>query len=74
MEKLAIVTSTVSSKMLEAMAKAEGFRFVECLTGMLVSTFDLRIIFIDHVLQRFQVHRKHCPNPRRRRFRSAIWL
>ncbi|KAF8803603.1 hypothetical protein BYT27DRAFT_7195445 [Phlegmacium glaucopus] len=32
-EKLAMVASTVSSKMLETMAKAEGFRFVECLTG-----------------------------------------
>lgn len=34
-EKLAMVASTVSSKMLEAMAEAEGFRFLECLTGML---------------------------------------
>ncbi|KAF5386592.1 hypothetical protein D9615_001724 [Tricholomella constricta] len=31
--KLAMVASTVSSKMLEAVAKVEGFRFVECLTG-----------------------------------------
>ncbi|KAF8964139.1 phosphoglucomutase 1 [Flammula alnicola] len=31
--KLAIVASTVSSKMIEAMAKVEGFKFVECLTG-----------------------------------------
>jgi phosphomannomutase len=35
MENLAMVASTVSSKMLGAMAKTEGFRFVECLTGML---------------------------------------
>lgn len=28
-----MVASTVSSKMLEAMAKVEGFKFVECLTG-----------------------------------------
>ena len=35
MENLAMVASTVSSKMLGAMAKAEGFRFVECLTGTL---------------------------------------
>lgn len=34
-ENLAMVASTVSSKMLGAMAEAEGFRFVECLTGML---------------------------------------
>lgn len=33
LSKLAIVASTVSSKMIEAMADAEGFKFVECLTG-----------------------------------------
>ncbi|TDL25051.1 phosphoglucomutase 1 [Rickenella mellea] len=33
MEKLAMVTSTVSSKFVEAMAAKEGFKFVECLTG-----------------------------------------
>ncbi|KAJ6606624.1 hypothetical protein DFH09DRAFT_14666 [Mycena vulgaris] len=32
-EKLAMVASTVSSKMIEAMAEREGFKFVECLTG-----------------------------------------
>lgn len=32
-DKLAMVASTVSSKMLEAIAAAEGFHFVECLTG-----------------------------------------
>ncbi|KIM48987.1 hypothetical protein M413DRAFT_438147 [Hebeloma cylindrosporum] len=32
-EKLAMVASTVSSKMIEAMAKLKGFKFVECLTG-----------------------------------------
>lgn len=32
-EKLAMVASTVSSKMVETMAKAEGFKFAECLTG-----------------------------------------
>ncbi|KAG9051604.1 Phosphoglucomutase-3 [Tulasnella sp. UAMH 9824] len=32
-DKLAMVASAVSSKMLESMAKAEGFRFTECLTG-----------------------------------------
>lgn len=31
--KLAMVASTVSSKMVEAMAQIEGFRFVDCLTG-----------------------------------------
>ncbi|KAH7889858.1 hypothetical protein F5I97DRAFT_1800865 [Phlebopus sp. FC_14] len=33
LDKLAIVASTVSSKMVEAMAHYEGFKFVECLTG-----------------------------------------
>ncbi|EPQ58748.1 hypothetical protein GLOTRDRAFT_104172 [Gloeophyllum trabeum ATCC 11539] len=33
LNKLAMVASTVSSKMIAAMAKAEGFRFLECLTG-----------------------------------------
>ncbi|PFH47176.1 hypothetical protein AMATHDRAFT_77329 [Amanita thiersii Skay4041] len=32
-DKLAMVASTVSSKMIEAMAKVEGFRYQECLTG-----------------------------------------
>lgn len=32
--KLAMVASTVSSKMVEAMAHAEGFKFVDCLTGI----------------------------------------
>ncbi|GJJ12432.1 hypothetical protein Clacol_006674 [Clathrus columnatus] len=32
-EKLAMVASTVSSKMLKAIADQEGFKFVDCLTG-----------------------------------------
>ena len=32
-DKLAMVASTVSSKMIEAMAAKEGFKFTECLTG-----------------------------------------
>ncbi|OCH95278.1 hypothetical protein OBBRIDRAFT_788474 [Obba rivulosa] len=32
-DKLAMIASTVSSKMIEAMATAEGFKFAECLTG-----------------------------------------
>ena len=32
-DKLAMVASNVSSKMIEAMAHVEGFKFVECLTG-----------------------------------------
>lgn len=31
-----MVASTVSSKMIEAMAKKEGFKFVECLTGTIL--------------------------------------
>jgi phosphomannomutase len=33
LEKLSMVASTVSSKLIEAMAAAEGFNFTECLTG-----------------------------------------
>jgi len=33
LNKLAMVASTVSSKMVEAMANLEGFKFVDCLTG-----------------------------------------
>ena len=33
-----MVASTVSSKMIEAMAAVEGFKFVECLTGY---SFDI---------------------------------
>ncbi|KIM87657.1 hypothetical protein PILCRDRAFT_773278 [Piloderma croceum F 1598] len=33
MNQLAMVASTVSSKMIEAMAQYEGFKFVDCLTG-----------------------------------------
>ena len=32
-EKLAMVASTVSSKMVQKIAHQEGFKFVECLTG-----------------------------------------
>lgn len=33
LSKIAMVASTVSSKMLESIAAIEGFKFVECLTG-----------------------------------------
>ncbi|KAI0713284.1 phosphoglucomutase first 3 domain-containing protein [Earliella scabrosa] len=33
LSKLAMVASTVSSKMIESIAHAEGFKFAECLTG-----------------------------------------
>jgi phosphomannomutase len=32
-DKLSMVASTVSSKMIEAIAAAEGFKFADCLTG-----------------------------------------
>ena len=34
LDKLAMVASTVSSKMLKQMAAVEGFKFCECLTGI----------------------------------------
>jgi phosphomannomutase len=39
MDKLAMVASTVSSKMIEAMAEVEGFKFVECLTGQSLPSY-----------------------------------
>jgi phosphomannomutase len=33
LDKLAMVASTVSSKMIETIAEVEGFKFKECLTG-----------------------------------------
>ncbi|KAL4065441.1 hypothetical protein J3A83DRAFT_4135095 [Scleroderma citrinum] len=33
LSKMAMIASTVSSKMIEAMARVEGFKFVDCLTG-----------------------------------------
>jgi phosphomannomutase len=37
-----MVASTVSSKMVEAMAQIEGFRFVDCLTGVNCMIWFLR--------------------------------
>lgn len=44
---MAIVASTVSSKMIEAMSHTEGFRFSECLTGkyMTVAYLKERLMF-----------------------------
>jgi hypothetical protein len=36
-----MVASTVSSKMIEAMAAAEEFKFTECLTGLYLSALRL---------------------------------
>ena len=66
MEKLAMVASTVSSKMLGAMAKAEGFRFVECLTGNVMYLVYEQLCLT--MLSRFQVYREHCFGPGQRRF------
>ena len=51
-EKLAMVASTVSSKMVQQIARQEGFTFVECLTGNgspLISPFEYR-----HEMQGFK--------------------
>jgi phosphoglucomutase len=40
-DQLAMVASTVSSKMIEAMAQYEGFKFVDCLTGELCSADEI---------------------------------
>ncbi|KDR81365.1 hypothetical protein GALMADRAFT_239221 [Galerina marginata CBS 339.88] len=43
--KLAMVASTVSSKMIETMAEVEGFKFVECLTGFkFIGNTALRLV------------------------------
>jgi hypothetical protein len=57
-DKLALVASTVSSKMVESIAHVEGFKFVECLTGRSMwSFFLLQLIFLTFI--RFQVHWKY---------------
>jgi phosphomannomutase len=48
--KLAMVASTVSSKMIEAMAQHEGFKFVECLTGKLPDIDKVRNISMSKFL------------------------
>jgi len=54
--QLAMVASTVSSKMIEAMAHKEGFKFVECLTGA-KSRYCTRERTLTPEFSRFQVHR-----------------
>ena len=70
--KLAMVASTVSSKMLEAMAQKEGFTFVESLTGMpracSVACYGLQRF------HRFQVHREHCAYTARLGSPRSLWL
>lgn len=39
--KLAMVASTVSSKMIGTIAASEGFKFMECLTGLCIVFFTL---------------------------------
>ncbi|KAH9483817.1 putative phosphoribomutase [Psilocybe cubensis] len=44
-EKLAMVASTVSSKMIQSMADVEGFKFEECLTGFkFIGNTALRLV------------------------------
>ena len=49
-DRLVMVASTVSSKMIEAMARTEGFQFVECLTGTSDSKPQHRPSPRDHCL------------------------
>ncbi|KAG5221509.1 Phosphoglucomutase [Salix suchowensis] len=73
LEKLAMVASTVSSKMIEAMAHVEGFKFVECLTGPSLAC-NLPFLFDTNAMDlfRLQVYWKHCVDACGARFRSAI--
>ncbi|KAF7983088.1 hypothetical protein HWV62_24013 [Athelia sp. TMB] len=51
LDKLAMVASTVSSKMIEAMAQQEGFKFVECLTGFkYIGNTALDLVRAGHVV------------------------
>lgn len=43
LEKLAMVASTVSSKLIGAMAAKEGFKFVESLTGQCTMAINVRV-------------------------------
>jgi phosphomannomutase len=58
--KLAMVASTVSSKLLEKMAEVEKFKFVECLTG---TPSFLYPRLVKYILCRLQIHWKHCIKP-----------
>jgi phosphomannomutase len=60
-EKLAMVASTVSSKMVEAIAKKEGFKFVECLTGSSSNEYRLWRHFLSYQNKRVQIHWEYCP-------------
>jgi phosphomannomutase len=44
-----MVASTVSSKMIEAIAAAEGFKFVECLTGSCPSVLLSLLVNCQHL-------------------------
>ena len=41
-DKLAMIASTVSSTMVKKMAEVEGFKYVECLTGLHLTKFACR--------------------------------
>ena len=79
-DKLAMVASTVSSKMLEAMAAEEGFQFVECLTGQHSVLFSSECRIYLNNPSRLQIHRecrtRSC-SPRVRstfRIRGSYWI
>ncbi|KAJ3854843.1 hypothetical protein EV368DRAFT_35994 [Lentinula lateritia] len=55
LSKLAFVASTVSSKMVEAIAEREGFKFVECLTGKLLWFKYIGNTALDLVKQGYEV-------------------
>ena len=63
--QMAMVASTVSSKMIEAMAQKEGFKFVECLTGLKRGIIGDARRLIGFVL-RLQVYWECCVSPRSR--------
>jgi hypothetical protein len=67
-----MVASTVSSKMIEAMATAEGFKFVECLTGY---SFNVgRRSRLNLPALRFQIHWQHRVGSGRAGIRSSVWV
>jgi phosphomannomutase len=61
-DKLAMVASTVSSKMIESMAKIEGFKFTECLTGAPHCPLPDFLIQVA-LFCRVQVHWQYCFKP-----------
>lgn len=46
-DKLSMIASAVSSKIIEAMAAAEGFNFTECLTGLYLSVVHFHVFVVE---------------------------